>query len=273
MPLQRQWLEANKAFFLRDLVRDYCKARNILEEQLERFVSTGTLSYAVLHELLGEAAHQGLFWQLKDKAHHVLRAEENDPCAQALDWAIGYAFHECVKLKEDAFQHQHYRSRLLHLCAGAGEEEGRMLESLAPLLLQTRDSAARELERILYTLDQCRVLFIHYLARNGEQPHLARFFAEHKELVQQGFGDMYESLTSTLYGSQSQQMLLLAARSCLEGGRPQWALDMLRQANFRPAENNPESPANGMQSLHKLATLALQEAAAGQPAPVTGQKP
>ena len=281
MPLQREWLDANKDFFVRDLVRDYCKAYNIIEEQLSRFSNTGTLSYAVLNELLGEAAHQGLFWQLKDKAHHVLRAEESDYCAQALDWAIGYAFHECVKLREDAFQHQHYRSRLVHLCASAGEkaregtkkesgeeagEEIRMLEKLNPLLLQTHESAARELARILYTLTQCRVFFIHYLKRCGAQPHLARFFTEHEQLVKQGFGELYPALLEALYGRQPQHMLLLAAQSCLRGGRPQQALDILRSTD------PPLELAQDFAQNRGLATLALAQLVSGGPPVPAGKK-
>ena len=68
-----RWLIANKDFFIRDLLRDYCRVCQALNEQDARFSGTGTISYAVLRDLLGEAMRKGVFWRLKDTAHHLFR--------------------------------------------------------------------------------------------------------------------------------------------------------------------------------------------------------
>ena len=153
-----RWLLANRDFLVRDLVRDYCTVYSLLADQRRRFDVDGAVSYTALRDLLGEAMRKGVFWRLKDTAHHLFRnspgieamapggmpplelplpeepAVENGNTAEMaqitalrrhadnvlpggahaqkafetlIDWCIGYAFHECAKLKEDAFQGQH----------------------------------------------------------------------------------------------------------------------------------------------------------------------
>ena len=144
-----------------------------------------------------------------------------------LDWAVGYAFHECVKLMEDAFQYQHYRNRFLTFQERATTQEARAVDQLAPLLLQTHESASRELTRIIHTLFQCQELLIHYLAPYGASSQLARLLLEREELVRLVFGSAHQHLLEALYGQTQERMLLLAAEDFLDGGRPQSALDTL----------------------------------------------
>lgn len=263
-----RWLAENKAVFARDLLRDYCHVCATLVEQRTRFEATGTISYAVLRDLLGEAMRKGIFWRLKDTAHHLFRtpsgvlaygegdADAADVASDAdvalwqfssektpdgmvqqsaveamLDWSIGFAFHECVKLKEDAFQRQHYANRLLQMrgCAGSCED---MLAHLFPLTEQTRESIGREIRRILEVLDQARVLLIRYLGRHGDNGHVARFLVAEEKLARAVFGAQYAELLIEMYGSEGWglRLSLLAARAYLEGGRPQQALALLEKA-------------------------------------------
>ena len=161
-----RWLLANRDFLVRDLVRDYCTVYSLLADQRHRFDVDGAVSYTALRDLLGEAMRKGVFWRLKDTAHHLFRnspgieavapggmpamdlpQQEDIPTESGnaaeqeqiralrrhadnvlpggagaqkaleglIDWCIGYAFHECAKLKEDAFQGQHYANRLIQI--------------------------------------------------------------------------------------------------------------------------------------------------------------
>ena len=129
--MSERWLLARRAYFVRDLVRDYCTVYLGIEEQNRLFTRDGLVSYAALRDLLGEVNRKGVFWRLKDTAHHLFRQMVEQPAEDAillwqyagsaapsgvtvqtpvealLDWCIGYAFHECAKLREDAFQRQH----------------------------------------------------------------------------------------------------------------------------------------------------------------------
>ena len=225
--MPRKWITKDRAILLRDFLRDYCQVCSVLEEQRQRFAQSGTLSYAVLRDLVGGDGQHGLFWLLKDNAHHLFRGDEENMTGTLLDWAVGYAFHECVKLMEDAFQYQHYRNRFLEFRERAAAQEERAVEQLSPLLLQTLESAGHELTRIIHTLSQCRELLARYLAPYGQASQLARLLLEREELVRRVFGDAYPQLLEALYGKEQERMPLLAAKDFLDGGRPQAALHAL----------------------------------------------
>ena len=250
--MPRKWLTGDKTLLLRDFLRDYCQVYSVLEEQLQRFVLSGTLSFAVLRDLVGGDGQSGLFWLLKDSAHHLCRSDEGNMTGTLLDWAVGYAFHECVKLKEDAFQYQHYRNRFLEFKERAAAQEERTVEQLSPLLLQTHESAWRELTRIIHTLSQCRKLLAHYLAPYGAASQLARLLLEEEDLVRRVFGAVYPQLLEALYGQERERMLLLAAKDFLDGGRPQAALDALAKLHTVPQALEAE-----VAGLHARARAAL----------------
>ncbi|MDE6734656.1 MAG: hypothetical protein K2J64_04235, partial [Desulfovibrio sp.] len=114
--MNRAWLARRRPALVRDLVRDYCAAHAVLTAQLRRFEGDGTVSYAIIRALLGEAMSKGVLWRLKDTAHHLFRspAQAGDRATEGralvgelIDWCVGFAFHECIKLREDAYQRQH----------------------------------------------------------------------------------------------------------------------------------------------------------------------
>ncbi|MCL1985775.1 MAG: hypothetical protein FWG59_04930 [Betaproteobacteria bacterium] len=251
--MPRIWISGDKAILLRDFLRDYCQVFAVLEEQLRRFTLSGTLSYAVLRDLVGSEEQNGLFWLLKDSAHHLFRSDEENMAGMLLDWAVGYAFHECVKLMEDAFQYQHYRNRFLEFKERAAAQEGRTVEQLFPLLMQTHESAWRELTRIVHTLSQCRELLVHYLPPYGSAGQLARLLLEREELVRHVFGAAYVQLLEALYGQERGRMLLLAAKDFLDGGRPQAACDVLAKLQTVPCSLAAEAA-----ELRTMARKALE---------------
>ena len=239
--MPRKWIARDRATLLRDFLRDYCQVYSVLEEQRQRFALSGTLSYAVLRDLVGGDGQNGLFWVLKDSAHHVFRGDEENMAGMLLDWAVGYAFHECIKLMEGAFQYQHYRNRFLEFKERAAVQEERAVEQLFPLLLQTRESAGHELARILHTLSQCRELLVRYLAPFGAASQLARLLLEKEDLVRRVFGAVHPQLLEALYGKERERMLLLAAEDYLDGGRPREALEALDKLSAAPDALEAES--------------------------------
>ena len=233
MSHKRTWMmPENRAFLLRDFLRDFCQVYSVMEDQLQRFALSGTLSYAVLRDLVGDEGQNGLFWRLKDSAHHLFRNDKDNMTGMLLDWAVGYAFHECVKLMEDAFQYQHYHNRFLEFKERAAAQEARAVEQLAPLLLQAHESAS--LTRIIHALSPCRELLAHYLVPYGSASQLARLLLDREELVRSVFGAVYPQLLEALYGEEQERMLLLAAKDFLDGGRPQAALDALGRLQAVP---------------------------------------
>lgn len=246
--MKGRWLFGDRDCLVRDLVRDYCKVCGILTDQRRRFEADGTVSCTALRSLLGEAIRKGVFWRLKDTAHHLFRGSsqavgmvadapphssaEKTALGAVIDWCVGYAFHECVKLREDAFQRQHYANRLAQI--------GR-LEQVAPdifnplrgLAGQTGESSSRELARISHVLGHGLRVLALYLAGEGLNRPLARWLVCEENLARQAFGREYESLLFSLYGENREQMYVMAARDFLDAGRHEPARTMLREAKAR----------------------------------------
>ena len=93
-----------------------------------------------------------------------------------IDWCIGYAFHECVKLKEDAFQNQHYANRLAQVARHDGVTTD-MYNPLRGLVGQTAESSSRELSRISHVLSHGLRMLAQYRAVEKHNTHLARWLA------------------------------------------------------------------------------------------------
>ncbi|MFI3271727.1 MAG: hypothetical protein R3Y11_06455 [Pseudomonadota bacterium] len=243
--MSRRWVEAHEAEFIRDVLRDYCLVCAELNAQFARFAKSQTISFPVMRDLLGTAMNKGLLWRLKDTAHHlfrhvptqhihdqkILQCEEDDPLAYMLDWSIGYVFHECIKLKEDAYQHQHYAPQykalhkmLLH------ESLQAVVEPLSMTLDETCESMDREIKRIRYILASSRKLLCFYLIRHKENTLLARLIHDNNSLVQDVFAEEFETLVNALYGTKPQRLQTYAALALMDGGRHQEALDAVTKA-------------------------------------------
>ena len=142
---------------VRDLARDDGQVDEGLEEQRRRFDHEGAVSYSSIRDLLGEAMRKGVFWRLKDTAHHLFRQQPvpdpgqgRHPALAVLPaaviptawsassrWrrsstgALGYAFHECAKLREERLPAPALRQPSGPAGTPSGRD-GRALRSFAP---------------------------------------------------------------------------------------------------------------------------------------------
>ncbi len=149
-----------------------------------------------------------------------------------IDWCIGYAFHECVKLKEDAFQNQHYANRLAQVARHDGVTTD-MYNPLRGLVGQTAESSSRELSRISHVLSHGLRMLAQYLAVEKHNTHLARWLASEELSARQAFGSNFVPMLDALYGPEHERLYLLAARDFLEAGRREPAIALLQDADER----------------------------------------
>lgn len=246
--MNRQWLLANRHSLVRDLVRDYCRVHAAMICQKERFAEDSTVSWAQLQNLLGEATRKGVFWQLKDTAHllfgtgltggmaggaessaEIQAQSGGQVCEALLDWCIGYAFHECLKLREDAYQGRQYASRLLELEKQPGIGSG-LLPSLKILTGQTEESSSRELSRIIRVLEHGLDLLLAYLPGEKANSCLARWLASESGLAAGVFGHRWQPLLAAIYGDPPQALYRLAADDYARAGRMDAAQAMQKRA-------------------------------------------
>lgn len=248
--MNQAWLASRRSTLVRDLVRDYCGAHALLTEQQGRFEQDGTVSYAVVNAMLGEAFSKGVLWRLKDTAHHLFRAhgarhcmasadgnaaaKAHTLCGELIDWCIGFAFHECIKLREDAYQRQHYANRLLHLKRqwhNAVKDAGNSAGSSWPLgglPRQTADSMERELRRILRVLDTGLELLARYLGQERDNGPLARWLAVEDKHAASVFTSHWPLVLSAFEDRNGENLYSLAARDLIQAGRAEKAQELLQ---------------------------------------------
>lgn len=137
----------------------------------------------------GNAAEMAQITALRRHADSVLPggAQAQKAFETLIDWCIGYAFHECAKLKEDAFQGQHYANRLIQISRRPGVTAD-MYNPLRGLGGQTSESSSRELSRIMHVLAHGLRLLTSYLAVERHNAHLARWLATEEDFARQVFG-------------------------------------------------------------------------------------
>lgn len=249
--------DRRRDYLVRDLVRDYCRVYLILVGQARRLERDRSLSYATLRDLVGESMRQGVFWRLKDAAHHIFRRAaapkleagdaflsewrsvagclsgtgESTPEEHLLDWCVGYAFHECVKLKEDAFLQQHYANRFARFRRTA-HLPAKFSAPLAGLTSQTLASSARELRHILNLLEHGMLILPSVLRDLGLNRSLARWLAIKEDMARSAFGVGYMHLVQTLHGTPG-RLHLVAARDLRDAGKPDEARALLMRAAGR----------------------------------------
>lgn len=248
-----RWIAGKKEEFVRDVLRDFCLAEHHLELEFSTFEDAGLLSFPVLRDLLGHEMNKGLLWRLKDTAHHLFRnVEDPSNVGLFLDWGIGYIFHETMKLKEDAYQRANYAPLMEHLENGkltCGEKS--ICSNMAGIVDQTLESIRREIERIRFIFQNCRILFPKYLSNHADNELMARFLFERQELVQNVFESEYDAFIGNLYGEDRLRLYLLAARSLRTGG---WL------SEAEKALEDAEQKHPGSETVAKERELLLAEA-------------
>ena len=226
------WIRSKQPEFVRDILRDYCVAQQLLEQQFQLFDEHERVEFEVVRDILGVEMDKGLLWRLKDTSHHLLRGNDpDDPFGPILDWCLGYIFHETMKLKEDAYQQQSYGRRFQDVMVKVdGTIPKQLLCDLDKVVAQTRESMRREITRIRFIMASCRRLFLGYLPANRDNPLLARFLFDRNESVRQVFLEDYVTLITVLYADRPERMYYLAAQSLLLGGWEQEAAQARQRA-------------------------------------------
>lgn len=221
--MSKYWLLSKHESFVRDVLRDFCHIASALENHFSDYDATGSVSFHFFDDILGRQNSKGMLWRLKDTSHLLFRNETSQQFSvlgEYLDWALGYIFHECIKLKEDAYQQMNYKPRFkqLQLSSVLTPEEQHIGSELYAVIRQTSESIEREVRRIRFILFHCKRMFILYLPKHRENPLLARFLYAQDSLFRAVFKGYADEMIQAIYSDGIHRMYELAAQSLAEGG-------------------------------------------------------
>lgn len=239
--MPKTWLMNKQHELITEIFRNFCFVHSQLLEECISTQNGNSVCFDCLDKLLGQETNQGPLWRLKDTAHLVFRSIPDTPLSgRLLDWALGYLFHECMKLKEDAYQLTNYVpwfetwNPKEHL-PGDDQPLGHDLKAIAS---QSAESIDREVQRIRSVLALCRRLFMVYLPHHGDNSLLARFFYDRLSHIRTVFGSQCDELLHAMYGPGPEGMVRLAALSLRQGGWVQEAEQAL-QSLKKPPKDQP----------------------------------
>ncbi|MDR3177130.1 MAG: tetratricopeptide repeat protein [Desulfovibrio sp.] len=235
----QEWPTENIEALGGDILRDFCEASAILEEQFSRFDESGTLSDSILRAAVGKSWDKGLLWRLKDKAHNLFRREENPPPADSLlDWSIGYIFHECRKLLENVHLDRHYAPKLKMFAQNLPDPEtANEFAELADIHEDIVRTMRISILRVRSLTANARKFFCRHFAGRSSHLRLARFLYDENELARRVFGDDYGAFIKSVYGDEEETLYITAARSLLQSAR----FDRAREALDAALRINPSS--------------------------------
>ncbi len=237
------WLLQKHDELVAEMLKNFCYIHQELSQEFQTYKTTGTVNFQALSALIGHEMNQGRLWRLKDTAHLLFRYLPEPPLSgKFLDWSLGYIFHECMKLKEDAYQQQNYAAWFSQVQqdTGCSAHERDISSNLYQLVSQTKESIRREVRRITYILKLCRKIFIQYLSLHSRNPLLARLIFTQNKLVRSVFQTRtYPMLIQSIYGNHPEMLYCLAASSLRQGGWRSMAEQALEQA-LKINPNNPE---------------------------------
>lgn len=219
--MSKSWIKQKRDEFVRDVLRDFCLVSVQLENEFKHYDLNGFTRFTFFKDLLGARTNKGQLWRLKDTAHLLFRNEpEGSIIAHYLDWAIGYIFHECMKLMEDSYQRRRYKPWFESLPPKNNMEPEEVLigKELYMLIEQTKESIDREIKRVRFLLFHCRRMLTIYLPAHHDNALLARFIYDQNDLVRQVFRSGYDNFIQALYNDSRDRLFTLAARSLEQGG-------------------------------------------------------
>ena len=239
--MSKHWFEANASRLMAEILRDFCVVSLTLEEQFSRYDNAGNLSYAVLRDTLGDEMNRGILWRLKDTAHHIFRNTQDATVAgKLLDWAIGYIFHETLKLLEDTHQHQYYAPSLLAMAEdNPSPELIAIAEDFSQMARETQEDMGRTVGRIRKLLSQTRLFFHRCYANQKDNIDLARTLHDREALIHKAFAGEFETFCAAVYGDRRQLLLLNAAQSLARVGKLEQARSAVNKA-MGIAPDDPE---------------------------------
>lgn len=251
--MEKCWLKERRDLFLKNVVKDFFDSYAFFID-LKEHTSKYGIRYDGLDFWVGTEQNKGKLWQLKDLCH--LLWGESDPVKEdhgfMLDWMIGAIFHEAMKLKENAYMIERYRSSyplkdkaLLRPNHNGGAISRGFFE-------ETDYEIQRGIKRIDHLFGHAEMYLTKVLQKEEENALLVRFLLEAVSEPEEQWPESSgpNVLLKALFPKGLDEAYCLAGESYLEGS---WFLEA-RLAFEKALELNPDCSEgrSGLRLLEKL---------------------
>ena len=215
------WLEQRKDIFVRNLVQDFFAAKNYFDELRTHHKKKGPLPYSMIDVWVGRESNKGPLWNLKEQSHRLYRSNRSaiSLYENLFDWVVSSIFHESMKLKEDIYQVESYKSLLGLSDDQAQRELAETIQEYYALIDRASRSLNEKIESIgdLFTkgLLHLRSLIVTY--RNNAM--LLQFLIGNKKAVEAMFGqDALQQILQEMFPSGVHEAYILMSESCMQNG-------------------------------------------------------
>lgn len=210
-----------------EFVRDFLCAHRELRRIAARW-RAGELTFAEVETLVGGDEDAVLF-RLKEQCHALFRAGGAEVGREALlDLAVGALFHECMKFRENFYQHAVYGPKVRALRGTAGGEAELFIE-FEKILGGSRVRLEEALQEAEILLGQCTVELRALLRARPDLALASRYMAERRDEVEDVFDDELEEVLASIHGSPAGG-LEVVGRSYLASGYYREAAEHLERA-------------------------------------------
>jgi hypothetical protein len=200
-----------------EIVRDFLSAHRELRS-IAALHRSGELSFERVQGLVGDGEEAVLF-RLKERCHELFRDDGHAQVGRGalLDLAIGALFHECMKFRENFYQHAVYGPKVRALRAAAREDGEGLFREFEKILAQSSVRLAEALQEAEALLRQTAVELQGLLRTQNRNGLAARLLVEQGEDLAPVFGRDLPRLLREVFGSVAAGYEC-AARSYLESG-------------------------------------------------------
>ena len=200
-----------------EIVRDFLCAHRELRA-IAALHRRGELRFERVQELVGDGEEAVLF-RLKERCHELFRDEGHAQVGRGalLDLAIGALFHECMKFRENFYQHAVYGPKVRALRAAAREDGEELFREFEKILAQSKVRLAEALQEAETLLHQTAVELHGLLRTQAHNGLAARLMVEKGDDLAAVFGRELPRMLAEVFGSVSAGHER-AARSYLESG-------------------------------------------------------
>jgi hypothetical protein len=200
-----------------EIVRDFLRAYRELRA-IAALHRSGELRFERVKALVGDGEEAVLF-RLKERCHALFREQEGERVGREalLDLAVGALFHECMKFRENFYQHAVYGPKVRALRASAGEDGQELFREFEKILAQSSVRMAEALQEAETLLQQTSVELRGLLATQSQNGLVARLLLEQGDELAAVLGRDLPALQREIFGSAG-AAYERAARSYLESG-------------------------------------------------------